>query len=70
MHKTLENSSQVEEMDYNEQTNVLLVTYKPKGLQYKYHNIPQDVADGLFAAESVGKYLNQNVKGKFSYEKA
>nr|WP_298661107.1 KTSC domain-containing protein [uncultured Flavobacterium sp.] len=69
MKKTVENSSQVSEMEYNEQFNTLLVTYKPKMITYKYHKVPQSVANDLFIAESIGKHLNEHIKGKFDFEK-
>lgn len=62
--KTIDNSSQVEKVKYNSESKVLTVTFKP-GKNYEYAEVPQDIFDGLLAAESAGKYLNQFVKPTF-----
>lgn len=32
---------------------------------YEYDNVPSDVVQGLIKAESVGKYFNKHIKGKY-----
>lgn len=46
----------------------LSVRFK-KGSTYTYTDVPTDVAEGLVTADSAGKYLNANIKGKYSYIK-
>ncbi len=46
----------------------LIVEYK-SGVQYKYKNVPEQVYNDLMSAESKGKYMNANVKGKFEFER-
>lgn len=39
------------------------------GSIYQYSGVPQDVYLGMLSAESVGKFLHQNVKGIYPYTK-
>lgn len=47
--------------------NRLYVDYK-RG-SYVYKGVPQKVYNELLAAESKGKYMCSNVKGKYNYER-
>lgn len=57
-------------------SNVVAVAYKESNLyveyrrgEYVYKNVPKKVYDGLLAAESKGKFMCAEVKGKYEYEK-
>ena len=57
-------------------SNVVAVAYKESNLyveyrrgEYVYKNVPKKVYYGLLAAESKGKYMCAEVKGKYEYEK-
>ena len=57
-------------------SNVVAVAYKESNLyveyrrgEYIYKNVPKKVYDGLLAAESKGKYMCAEIKGKYEYEK-
>jgi hypothetical protein len=39
------------------------------GSHYVYASVPRDIYHSALAAESVGKFIDQNVKGKFSHSK-
>lgn len=39
------------------------------GLTYLYTGVPKSVATGLLGAESVGKFYNKEIKGKYPYLK-
>lgn len=52
---------------YDAASQTLAVTYKG-GKTYRYPGVPQGVFEGLREAKSVGKYLGQNVTGKFKPE--
>jgi hypothetical protein len=54
-------SSNIDKVGYDEKT--LFILFKNGGL-YKYIDVPSDIYDGLVVAESVGKYLNTEVKKK------
>lgn len=56
-------SSNVVAVGYKE--NDLYVDYKSGS--YVYKNVPKKVYDGLVSAESKGKYMHANVKGKYEY---
>jgi hypothetical protein len=47
------------------QGNDLYVDYKSGS--YVYKDVPKKVYDGLVNAESKGKYMHANVKGKYEY---
>ena len=59
------NSSNVVAIGYRK--NKLYVDYR-RG-SYVYNNVPKEVYDGLLKAESKGKYMNSEVKGKYIYER-
>lgn len=40
-----------------------------RGGNYRYKNVPVSVFEGFMTADSAGKYLNAEVKGKYEYEK-
>lgn len=44
----------------------LYVKFK-NGSEYKYDNVPESEYQALLSAASVGKYLNSNIKGSYSY---
>ena len=57
-------------------SNVVAVAYKESNLyveyrrgEYVYKNVPKKVYDGLLAAESKGKYMCAEVKGKYEYKR-
>lgn len=59
------NSSTVKAIGYDSGT--LYVVYN--GGTYTYKNVPPMIYEGLLKADSKGKYLNENVKSYFKYEK-
>lgn len=61
-------SSNLSSVGYEAETQTLYVTFT-NGSTYTYEAVPEDVYQGLLSAESVGKYLNQNVKGHYDYRK-
>ena len=46
----------------------LLVEYI-SGNQYRYKEVPQELYEKLCEAESVGRFMNAEIKGKYEYEK-
>jgi len=61
-------SSNVASVGYDAVSGVLEVEFLD-GSIYQYFDVPQQVADGLVGAASVGAYLNQNIKGTYRYVK-
>jgi hypothetical protein len=61
-------STCVDTVFFNGDTNDLTVTFQ-KGGTYTYAGVPAEVAQGLVAAPSKGRYMHAQVLGKFSYRK-
>jgi hypothetical protein len=61
-------STVIKSMSYNPDTQRLRIVYV-SGLIYDYKNVPQEEYDAMKTAFSKGVYLNQNIKGKYDFEK-
>lgn len=61
-------SSNVSSVGYDPIENILEVEFK-NGTVYQYFDVPEDIYLEMMHADSVGKYLNNTVKGKFQYTK-
>jgi hypothetical protein len=59
------NSSNVQEVGYSD--NNLYVKYKSG--TYKYENVDKSVYESLLTSESKGKFMNENIKGKYNYSR-
>lgn len=66
--KSFTNSSQVKEIEYNEPSKEMLVTFLT-GVKYVYYDITPEIWKQALEAESIGKFLNSSIKGKFRYGK-
>lgn len=62
------NSKQVKSFGYDPVSGVLAVIFHRTQKRYEYRNVPPEVAEGLACAESAGKFIAANVKGKFEFE--
>ena len=45
----------------------LYVNYKSG--TYKYENVDKSVYESLISSESKGKFMNENIKGKYNYSR-
>lgn len=61
-------SSQVAAWGYDPASQTLGVKFRSGGT-YHYLGVPQEVATALAAAESLGKFVGQNLRNKFEYER-
>jgi len=61
-------SSNIDSIGYDVKTHVLRVKFI-KGSSYDYQDVPEIVFEQLLDAPSAGKYLAQNIKNKYSYER-
>lgn len=66
--KSFTNSSQVSAIWYREDQKELEVLFTSGG-RYIYLEVPKEIWDRAIQAESIGKFLNTEVKGKFLYKK-
>ena len=48
--------------------NDLLVEYY-SGVQYRYKNVPKELYEKFLEADSKGRFMNSEIKGKFEYER-
>lgn len=61
-------SSNVQAIAYNPTTKSVRVIFK-SGVDYSYKNVPEAVWKEALKAESVGKFVNAELKGKYESEK-
>lgn len=63
-----EKSSIVERTVYNKETRQLEIVFKKTGA-YIYLGVPIEVWNNLVKAESVGKFINSEIKSNYAYNK-
>jgi hypothetical protein len=63
------NSTNIDSVGYNADTQTLTVKFKGSGQIYEYLNVPQTLYEGLMTAESKGKYINDNIRSQFTYRR-
>lgn len=61
-------SSNVDAVGYDPDGERLYVRFH-SGDIYEYHGVPKDVYEDLLAAPSVGRFLNYEIKGRYSYSR-
>jgi hypothetical protein len=61
-------SSAVRNIDYDEATETLWVTFVPTGKRYAYRRVPLDVYDAFRSASSKGTYFNRHIRDRFDYD--
>lgn len=61
-------SSNVDQVHYDLERQELHVRFLGGG-HYKYKEVPRSIYDQMLAAESVGGFMNQNVRGIFPHER-
>ena len=59
-------SSNVASVGYDQNTLTLEVEYH-SGSVYQYFDVPEAVYQEFMAADSLGRYLNQNIKNSYRY---
>lgn len=60
-------SSMIQSVGYDEETEILQVVFN-SGKAYQYHGVPKAVYDGLMAADSKGRYMNQAIIDCYPYQ--
>lgn len=68
MNRINVDSSNLQSVGYDSETKTLEVQFNYADRIYHYLEVPQEIFDGLMAAESKGKFLQQNVKNRYEYE--
>ncbi|WP_235656452.1 KTSC domain-containing protein, partial [Fischerella thermalis] len=62
------NSSMANAIGYDSDRNILQIEFH-NGAVYQYSDIDQDTWQDLHQADSIGKFFNENVRGKYQYER-
>ena len=60
-------SSALEQVSYDERAHTLCATFRETGRTYLYQDVPQELYDGLIFAESLGRYFNTHIQGRFPF---
>jgi hypothetical protein len=61
-------STVIDHFNYIPDAEILRVTFI-SGSVYAYKGVPQHIYNQIKTARSKGKFLNENIKGKFPFEK-
>lgn len=61
-------SSNLKSASYDTETSLLTVVFN-NGSIYEYENVPWEMFAKFRMSESQGKFLNQKIKGTYSYTK-
>lgn len=61
-------SSNINAVGYDTSFGGLVVEYK-SGTKYMYEKVPYELYENLLKAESKGRFVNENVKGKFEFRR-
>ena len=65
---TIVKSSTIDSLYYSSTTDELMVTFK-NGTNYTYWDVTLEDYLTMITSESIGKALNQIIKGKYEYKK-
>jgi hypothetical protein len=61
-------SSSVAEIGYDVNTMTLEVAFR-NGTTYQYFDVPESLYQELMSSESVGRFLNEQIKNSYRYTK-
>lgn len=62
-------SSSVEAAGYDPQTRRLFLRFRGSGKAYVYYGVEARVFDELLTADSIGRYVNDEIKGVYSFSR-
>lgn len=66
MQRIAVRSSNIRSIGYDSSTQTLEVEFT-SGELYQYSNVPSNVHDALMRAPSQGRFLNDQIKGRYRY---
>jgi hypothetical protein len=61
-------STAIEKVGYDPASGDLRATFRGSGKTYVYHDVPQELYDGLLFADSVGAFFNAHIRDSFDFE--
>lgn len=59
-------SSNINAIGYDDNSSTLRISFND-GSQYDYYSVTRDVFEAFRDSDSKGKFLHQNIKGKYPY---
>lgn len=65
--KTFTDSKTISIIKYDTKTKVLTITYVTNKT-YDYANVSSSMWEYMLKAESIGKFVNENIKGHYQYK--
>lgn len=65
--KTFTDSKTISTIKYEQKTKVLTITYTTQKT-YDYAKVPEQIWSGCLVAESIGKFVNEHIKGQYQYK--
>jgi hypothetical protein len=68
MKRTPVTSSNVASIGYDSNSKTMEVEFT-SGSVYRYFDVPEGEYQGLVGAESIGRYLNQSIKGTYRFDR-
>ena len=68
MERQIVSSSNIASIGYDDTTSTLEIEFLNESV-YHYYDVPHREYQSLMQAESHGKYLAANIKGKYRYSK-
>jgi hypothetical protein len=68
MNRVSVSSSNVSEVDYDSATMTLEIAFR-NGTVYQYFDVPEAVYQELMRSESIGKFINAQIKNSYRYTK-
>jgi hypothetical protein len=66
MLRLMVKSTAITSMGYDERNRILEIEYK-NGTVYRYKEVPRQVWDELRRSDSVGAYVNANIRDKYDF---
>lgn len=61
-------SSDIASIGYNLDSSILEIEFLSGGI-YQYHNISENIFQGIMSASSHGIYFHQQIKNRFNFKK-
>ena len=62
-------STSLASVGYDRERAILEVQFRDSGDVYAYLDVPEDAYRALLAAESLGRYFNYEIRGRYEYRK-
>ena len=64
---TVPNSTNIQSFGYDRDVQLLIVQFKGSDKFYLYHGVPAEIYAQMEQAPSVGKFLSESIKGKYTF---